>query len=85
MIAENMTTTIEKEFGALTVAERVDLVESLWEQIASRPSDLPTAALQIKEVERRSELYKEHPDRAVPWPEVKARIIKRHAKRRRSS
>ena len=32
-----MTTTIEKEFRSLTVAERVNLVEELWERVAAEP------------------------------------------------
>ena len=46
-----MTTTIEKEFRSLTIAERVDLVEELWEQIAYEPESVPVPEWQIKELE----------------------------------
>lgn len=78
-----MTTTIEKEFRSLTVAERVNLVEKLWEQVAAEPEALPVPDWQIKELERRRKLFQANPQRAIPWPKAKARILKRHAKRRR--
>jgi len=78
-----MTTTIEKEFRSLTVAERVNLVEELWEQVTSEPEALPVPDWQIKELERRRRLFQANPQRAIPWPQAKAQILKRHAKRRR--
>ncbi len=51
-----MTTTIEKEFCSLTVAERVNLVEELWERVAAEPEALPVPDWQIKELERRRRL-----------------------------
>ena len=78
-----MTTTIEKEFRSLTIAERVDLVEELWEQIAYEPESVPVPEWQIKELERRRVLYQANPERAIPWAQAKAQILKRHAKRRR--
>ena len=61
-----MTTTIEKEFRSLTVAERVNLVEELWERVASEPEELPVPDWQIKELERRRRLYQADPQRAIP-------------------
>jgi putative addiction module component (TIGR02574 family) len=64
-----MTTTIEKEFRSLTVAERVNLVEELWERVSSAPEDLAVPDWQIKELERRRRLYLANPQRAIPWPQ----------------
>jgi putative addiction module component (TIGR02574 family) len=80
-----MTTTIEKEFRSLTIAERVELVEELWQRISAEPKELPFPNWQIDEVERRRDLYKANPRRAVPWAKAKAQILKHHAKRRRST
>lgn len=78
-----MTTTIEKEFRSLTVAERVDLLGELWREVASKPAELPVPKWQLEELDRRRLLYRANPQRAVPWAEAKARILKRHAKRHR--
>jgi putative addiction module component (TIGR02574 family) len=80
-----MTATIEKEFQSLTVAERVDLLGELWERVATNPAELPVPQWQIEELERRRRLYRENPQRAVPWADLQARILKRNAKRRRSA
>ena len=78
-----MMTTIEKEFRALTVAERVNLVEELWERVADEPEALTVPDWQIQELERRRKLFQANPQRAIPWPQAKAQILKSHAKRRR--
>ena len=78
-----MTTTIEKEFRSLTVAERVNLAEELWAQVAAEPEALLVPDSQIKELERRRRLFQANPKRAIPRPQAKARILKLHAKCRR--
>jgi putative addiction module component (TIGR02574 family) len=78
-----MTKIIEKEFRSLTVAERVDLVGELWEQISVSPETLSVPQWQMDELERRRQLYKSNPKRAIPWAEAKTTILKQHAKRRR--
>ena len=78
-----MTTTIEKEFRALTVAERVNLVEELWERVADKPEELPVPDWHIKELNRRRRLFQANPQRAIAWAQAKAQILKRHVKRRR--
>jgi putative addiction module component (TIGR02574 family) len=76
-----MTTAIEKEFLSLTVAERVNLVQELWERVAAEPEALPVPDWQIKELERRRRLFQANPQRAIPWAQAKAQILKHHAKR----
>ena len=78
-----MTTMIEKEFRSLTIAERVDLVGELWARVAAKPAELPVPDWQIQELEHRRELYQANPQRAIPWSQAKAQILKRHAQRRR--
>jgi hypothetical protein len=51
--------------------------------VASTPEELPVPAWQIQELERRRRLYQANPERAIPWPQAKAQILKRHAKHRR--
>ncbi len=78
-----MTATIEKEFSALTVAERVELLTELWDRVADEAMELPLPDWQVQELERRRALYQANPQRAIPWAKAKALILKRHAKRRR--
>lgn len=77
-----MTATIEKEFRSLTVAERVNLVEELWEQVAAAPEELPVPEGQIEALERRRLLHRQNPQRAIPWSQAESQILKRPAKHR---
>jgi putative addiction module component (TIGR02574 family) len=78
-----MTAAIEKEFRALTVAERVELVGELWELLAAAPEEIPILEGHIRELQRRRQLYEADPNRAIPWTQAKAMILKRNAKRSR--
>jgi putative addiction module component (TIGR02574 family) len=60
----------------LPLAERIQLVEDLWDSIAqSAGEDLPTPEWQKVELERRRQEYLRNPESAKPWPEVKRSIL----------
>lgn len=61
----------------LPVAERLKLVEAIWDSIAASPEALSLTEAQRTELERRLEEYEQNPDAGSPWAEVKARILKR--------
>jgi putative addiction module component (TIGR02574 family) len=62
------------EIEQLSIDERLELVEALWDSIAS------TAALtevQREELDRRLADHRQDPDDVVPWHDVKAAISTR--------
>jgi putative addiction module component (TIGR02574 family) len=61
----------------LPVPERIQLVEDLWDSIAEVPEALPLTEEQGRELDRRLEAHRESPDAAVPWSEVRKRLIER--------
>ena len=61
----------------LPVSERLKLVEVIWDSIAEAPEALTLSDAQRAELDRRLEEYEKNPDEGLPWPEVKARILKR--------
>jgi len=61
----------------LTVAERIQLVEDIWDSIAAVPQPIPLSAAQREELERRLEDYHQHPGEGSPWEEVRQRILAR--------
>jgi len=65
------------EVLALPVAERLKLVETIWDSIAEVPEELELTKAQEAELDRRLDAYREDPTVGSPWPEVKARILKR--------
>jgi putative addiction module component (TIGR02574 family) len=62
----------------LSLAERIQLVEDLWDSVAAEadedPQRLPVAELQLDLVTRRSKAYRKNPDAAVPLEESLERI-----------
>jgi putative addiction module component (TIGR02574 family) len=62
----------------LSPPEKLQLVEDLWDDLASNPSDIPVHQWQIDELERRKANLMNNPASGLPWEEVKARIRTRH-------
>lgn len=60
----------------LPLAERIQLVEGLWDSIArTQGKDLPIPEWQKTELERRRQEYAQNPESAKPWSEVKRSIL----------
>ena len=66
-----------KEILTLSVAERVQLVEDIWDTIAANPESLPVTAAQRAELDRRKRAHRRNPSAAKPWSEVRARLERR--------
>lgn len=62
----------------LSVAERIQLVEDLWDSIAADPEGLPLTEAQKAELNRRLEEHESDPDSAIPWTEVRERLYKKY-------
>lgn len=58
----------------LSVAERLQLVEDLWDSIASEPEALELTQAQKEELDRRMAEHRADPGSALPWDEVQARL-----------
>ncbi|MEA2944953.1 MAG: hypothetical protein QOI40_283 [Alphaproteobacteria bacterium] len=66
-----MNKALLKELMDLPPAERLQLVEELWDSI--EPQDLPPLTdEQIKEIEQDWADHKRDPSSAVPWEEVRS-------------
>jgi len=61
----------------LSVAERIQIVEDLWDCIAAIPESVALSEDQKKEMDRRNEAYRLNPDAGSPWIEVRERIRNR--------
>ena len=74
-----MTNALREELFKLSAAERLELVEELWDSIAAEREDepFPLTDAQRKELDRRLRELDEHPERARPWEEVRERLWSR--------
>jgi putative addiction module component (TIGR02574 family) len=59
----------------LSVGERIQLVEEIWDSIASVPQPILLKRAQLEELGRRLADYPLHPDDGSPWEEVRRRIL----------
>ena len=60
-------------------AERLQLVEDLWDSLAGEDDATPVPDWKRDELRRRKENYARHPSSGIPWAEVKAGARSHHA------
>ena len=69
------------DFRHLSLAERLQLVEDIWDSIAEeagrRPEALPLSDPQRAEVHRRRAEHQRDPDSAIPWEQVREELFGR--------
>ena len=68
--------SMEFDFGKLSVAERIQLAEDLWDSIPEA-TDIPLTEAQKVELDRRLEDLERDPDAGEPWEVVRARLYGR--------
>ena len=63
------------DFRRLSIAERLQLVEDLWDSIAAEtPDAVPLSEAQRAELDRRLAAHAEDPAAAVPWDDVRRQL-----------
>ena len=75
MNAENMSVF------DLSPSEKLQLVEDLWDDLASDPSAVPVHDWQVEETTRRRASLQSNPASGLTWEEVKRRVRARHGRR----
>jgi putative addiction module component (TIGR02574 family) len=63
----------------LTPAEKLQLVEDLWDDLAANPADVPMPSWQIDELDRRKARLQPQPATGLDWESVKAAVRRHHA------
>jgi len=69
MISKTVADLIE-----LSVPERIQAVEDIWDSIAAVPEAVPLTERQKAELDHRLEAYHRNPDAGTPWAKVRERI-----------
>lgn len=62
------------ELHKLSVAERLKLIDAIWESIGDEPESLPITDAQRRELDRRLDRYARKPPRLSTWDGVRARL-----------
>jgi len=58
----------------LSILERVQLAEQIWDSIVETPDALPIPETQIHELDRRLKLHDEDPEATQPWSTIRSRL-----------
>lgn len=74
----NKKNTLISDAMSLSVSERIELVEDLWDSIAEVPENVELTEEQKLILEERLESYHKKPESGSPWEEVKKRIGRRN-------
>lgn len=71
----SMSTNFE-DYRRLSVAERIQLVEDIWDSIAAEePASLELSDAQRAELQRRVEAHRADPSTAIPWEELREKLF----------
>ena len=73
-MGRTLMTIPSDEIAKLTVAERLQLIETIWDTITTEPERLPLTDAQKREIDRRLDRYAADPTRLSSWDEVRARL-----------
>jgi putative addiction module component (TIGR02574 family) len=60
----------------LTIAERIQLAEDIWDSVAAFPDAIPLTDAQKEELDRRLQAYAENPSEGISWDELKDNLRK---------
>ncbi len=72
----DIATTLN-EITALSVEERIVLVQAIWDSIAAEQAYPNLTEAQKDELDRRIDHYKNDPDNILTWGEIKASVKKK--------
>ncbi len=72
-----MTTKLINQILQLSISERLELIENIWNSIADMPDEIELTEAQKQELDYRLELYEQNSEIGSNWEEVKQRIKNR--------
>ncbi|BBD69257.1 addiction module component [Nostoc commune NIES-4072] len=62
------------DISELSVSERIQLAEDLWDSILTTPDEVLLSDEQKQELDRRLEMHHQNPNRGSTWQSVKQRL-----------
>ena len=71
-----MSTFAEKDILDLSVSERIQLAQDIWDSVAQVPESLALTDEEKAEIDRRLDAYHKDPNAGSPWSIVRDRIKK---------
>lgn len=72
-----MTATLTKEVRRLSTAEKIQLAEAIWDEVAESAESLRVPAAHKRELDARLKAHLNSPDSAITMDEFRRRLAKR--------
>jgi putative addiction module component (TIGR02574 family) len=72
-----MSTFAEKDILDLSVSERIQLAQDIWDSVAKVPESLGLTDEEKAEIDQRLDAYHKDPNAGSPWSVVRDRIKNR--------
>ena len=76
-----MSSNLVEIAKSLPLAERVELVDALWESLADEGYEPTLTTEQAAELDRRLEAHLHDPNSVIPWESIKAELLSKHQTR----
>jgi putative addiction module component (TIGR02574 family) len=76
-----MNSELVRNVRNLPLAERIELIDLLWESVAEQGYEPPLTAEQAAELDRRLEAHRRNPGDVVSWDSIKEDILNRYSHR----
>lgn len=70
-----MSSNLTEEAKKLSIAERINLVEEIWDSIAEENGCFELSEAQKQELDRRLESFRANPSQGRTWEEIKAEFL----------
>ncbi len=62
------------EIFELSVAERIQIVEDIWDSINNAPGELPLSEAEKSELDKRLESYRQNQNEGIEWETLKKNL-----------
>lgn len=66
---------IADDYMKLSVSERIQLVEDIWDSIVAEKPDSVLSPSQMLEIHRRVAAHRDDPSTAIPWEQVRSKLF----------
>jgi len=69
-------------FDGLSIEEKIEYVQSLWDHITSGVDTIPLTDWQKRLLDERLENLEKNPDAGIPWAQVRDGVLRKLGKKR---
>jgi putative addiction module component (TIGR02574 family) len=74
-----MSSNFVDSVKSLPLAERIELIEALWESMTQEGYEPPLTSEQATEIDRRVEAHRRNPNDVVSWESIKKDLANRQS------